>query len=142
MRTQFNAAYPNGWLVLSFTRCGEELVRLAFDDAMVVLDSIPCDAALLHLIEQASLPAWSEYTYRDLARLGDPTRPPWATLQQLTASLLPAAVVTRLHPERRLLLVPGEPLHNLPWAALRLGDAWLCERAVPHLLPALALSPP
>lgn len=62
----------------------------------------------------------------------------WAALHTLADTLLPPFLRQRLGPEHRLLIVPSGSLHNLPWAALRLDNGWLCEQAVLQYCPTLA----
>lgn len=90
------------------------------------------------LLEHATDPARRRLLYLDTMHLAQPDLPPWRDLETLSQLLLPAAVREALRPERRLLIVPAGQLHALPWAALRLEGAWLCERCIPQLLQAWA----
>jgi tetratricopeptide (TPR) repeat protein len=139
LRAQFSSAYPAGWAVLLYARCGDQLFIITIDAETLRLEQIPCDATLYGLIERARLRTYNEYVYRDFARLTDPAAPSWQVPTALAERLIPADLHARLHPDLRLLIVPADPLHALPWAALRVGDAWLCEQAVVQLVPALAL---
>jgi CHAT domain-containing protein len=143
LRPQLTAAYPDGWVILSYATSGTDLLIVTIDAMAITLTRTPRDAQFHKLVMQASTAAYRDYTYRDLPRRLDPERPAWQGVTELTTRLLPAAVRARLHPDLRLLIIPSEPLHTLPWAVLRWNDAWLCQQAILHLLPALALwSPP
>jgi tetratricopeptide (TPR) repeat protein len=142
LRVALGAAYPDGWAVLLYVRCGDRLFIVTFDAQRLTLEQTPCDAQLDALVERACRRKYTEYIYRDIARLYDPTTPPWQVPTALAARLIPGALRARLHPAMRLLIVPSAPLHALPWAALRIDDAWLCERATLQILPALALWEP
>lgn len=141
LRARLSAAFPEGWTAVSFARAGDELLIVTLDDGGTSLDRTPIDAGLSDLLERASLPGHRRHTYLDLPRMFDPAQPPWRPLRELADRLLPAAVRARLCPDRRLLIVPDGPLHALPWGALRIDDAWLCQRAVVQLLPGLAIWP-
>ncbi len=143
LRLQLTAAYPDGWLILSYATSDTDLLIVTLDATGIALTRTPCDARFQTLVTRASVAAYRDYTYRDLPRRLDPERPAWQGLTELTARLLPAAVQARLHPALRLLIIPSEPLHTLPWAVLRWNDAWLCQQAILQILPALSLwSPP
>lgn len=139
LRTQFDAAYPAGWTALVYAICDDDLLIVTIDAQTATLTHTPFDARLKHLVQQAVAPQYRRFTYFDIPRMHDPKRAPWEGLADLARRLLPDTVRRRLHPEHRLLLVPVGPLHAVPWAALRVGDSWLCERAVVQVLPALSL---
>jgi hypothetical protein len=141
LRVTLCERYGDDWtaLVYSFADGALRVVWLTASEIGAV--ARPADRALLRLIDQASLPKYRHYTYGDVAFEEKRASMPWAPLVQLGDALLPAPVRERLHPGHRLLIVPAGPLHVLPWAALRLGDAWLIERAVVQLLPALSVAP-
>lgn len=139
LRRAFDQAYPAGWASLVYVMCGERLLIVLIDSQTATLSSTPVDRELRRLLKQCCLPEYREFTYLDLARQGDPTQPAWAGLAQLGDRLLPDALRARLHPDFRLLIVAGDPLHGLPWSALRLDESWLIERAVVQLLPSLPM---
>lgn len=142
LRAQFTAIYPAGWSVLLYARCGDQLFIITWDSSTLNLTRTLCDAQLYHLLYKARLWKYGENVYRDFARLHNPSAPPWRVPLLLAERLIPDDVRARLHPDMRLLIIPTEPLHALPWAALRVGDAWLCEQATLQVLPALALWEP
>jgi tetratricopeptide (TPR) repeat protein len=142
LRALFTTAYPAGWVVLLYARCDNQLFIITIDADTLSLEQTACDDSLSALIERARLRTYNEYVYRDFARLHNPDAPPWHVPTTLAERLIPGALRSRLHPDLRLLIVPADPLHALPWAALRVGDSWLCEQATIHLLPALALWEP
>jgi tetratricopeptide (TPR) repeat protein len=137
-RQALHEAYGDEWSVVSYIPHGDTLLIGVVTPGGVELERAPYDARLRQLIERASRPEYRLHTYRDLPyRMGQADRP-WAGLSALARRLLPASLRARLHPRHRLLIVPAGPLHGLPWAALRLGDAWLAERAIVQLAPSLA----
>jgi CHAT domain-containing protein len=143
LRPQLTAAYPDGWVILSYATSGADLLIVTIDAAEISVIRMPRDARFHTLVMQASTAAYRDYIYRDLPRQLDPKRPSWQGLTDLTVRLLPASVRARLHPALRLLIIPSEPLHMMPWAVLRWNDAWLCQQATIQILPALSLwSPP
>lgn len=139
LRAQLTRAYPAGWTLVSYVEIGDQLLTISITAAAMTLTSQPFDARLHDLLKKASLKKYRDYIYCDLPRQLDPQRPPWHDLTDLSDRLIPPLARANLHPDRRLLIVPGGPLHALPWAALRIDDAWLCQRAIIELLPALAL---
>lgn len=137
-RAALTAAYGADWTALLYIVSGDTLLIGTITPERLLLVQTPYDAQLRRLIAQASRPEHRRFTYRDMPyRLGRAARP-WAGLCELAERLLPGQARERLHPGHRLLIVPGGELHALPWAALRLGDAWLVERAVVQLAPSLA----
>ncbi|MBK9710143.1 MAG: CHAT domain-containing protein [Kouleothrix sp.] len=137
-RAALIAAYGADWTALLYIVSGDTLLIGTITPERQLLAQTPYDAQLRRLIAQASRPEHRRFTYRDMPyRLGRAARP-WAGLGELAGRLLPGQARERLHPGHRLLIVPAGPLHALPWAALRLGDAWLIERAVVQLAPSLA----
>ena len=138
LRERLTAAYGADWTLLAPLPSGDDLLLVTVTPTGLNLDSTARDGALMALIERACLGRYRLQTYRDLPALSGAAATPWTTLSQLGARLLPPAVRARLHPSHRLLIVPAGALHALPWAALRLDDAWLVEQAVIELLPSLA----
>ncbi len=141
LRRDFNRAYPAGWDVLACVPCGEAILQVCFDSHNLTLSATPMDQRLRFLLERACLPRFRQLTYLDLARLNGQTTQPWAVLTELGTRLIPSDLRARLHPDRRLLIVPCASLHSLPWAALRLEETWLAAKATVQLLPGLLLWP-
>jgi tetratricopeptide (TPR) repeat protein len=137
LRERLVAAYGAGWTALTYILNGDRLLIgvITLEDA--ALEQTPYDERLQRLIAQASQPLHRRYTYLDLPYLQGHADQPWARLRSLADRLLPKSVRARLHPRHRLLIVPSGPLHALPWAALRLEDGWLAERAVVQIAPSL-----
>jgi CHAT domain-containing protein len=138
LRQHFSRAYPTGWLALIYAHCGSELLIITLEPHTLSLTRRPFDAALQRLLERTCTERYRRLIYLDSQRLRDPSRPPWAELQQLATHLLPAAVQERLRPDLRLLIVPDGALHAVAWAALRLKSGWLCQHALIQIVPALA----
>jgi tetratricopeptide (TPR) repeat protein len=138
LRGELRAAHGDDWSLLATVAAGPELQLVTLTPTSLTLESTPCDAALAKLIERACLGRYRLHTYNDLPTLRGGAGPPWATLSELGERLIPPVLGARLHPGHRLLIVPDGALHALPWAALRPDGAWLAERAVIELLPALA----
>ena len=139
LRAQLGASYGRDWSALIYLLLGDTLWIGLLTATELAFVATPYDAALCQLVEQATHQAYRNYTYRDYAYLQGATNQPWQRLRALADRLLPTAVRNRLHPTHRLLIVPADALHALPWAALRLADAWLVERAQIQLLPSLAV---
>lgn len=132
-----SAAYGNNWSLLCPLFSADQLFLLGVTPAASFCTARAYDADLRALLRRACASEYRQLTYRDLGRLRAPELPPWQTLQALGACLLPEWLSDRLDPDHRLLIVPSGPLHSLAWAALRVGDAWLCERAILTVLPSL-----
>lgn len=141
VRDRLNAAYGTGWTVLAPVFVDQRLLLVGLTPWGLELTRETLDPALAGLIARASQARFRMHLYRDLKRLQDPTRPSWQDLRILGRRLLPDWLRTRLAPDHRLLVVPSGPLHMLPWAALHLGDSWLCERAIVELSPVFAHAP-
>lgn len=139
LRTALSARYGEEWTALSYVATADQLVALTLTPTMLHLTTLPLDQRLRRLLERACLPRYRAFTYQDLPFHNGQRTEPWADLAALGEALLPAEVQSRLHPNHRLLIVPGGPLHSLPWAALRVGGQWLVERAVVQLAPSLQL---
>lgn len=138
---RLSEAYGDDWTVLFpiFTDDTLLLAGLTPDGPQLAVERF--DPALRHLIDRACQPRHRLLVYRDIERLENPDLPAWDLLRKLGRRLLPDWLRVRLDPRHRLLIVPSGPLYMLPWAALRLDDAWLCERAIIELLPALGGGP-
>ncbi|HEY0738283.1 MAG TPA: CHAT domain-containing protein [Herpetosiphonaceae bacterium] len=139
LRTHLADAYDQDWLVLSYVWCHDELLIITLDQESVTLTRKSVDRRVQHLLAQAYLPRRRLLTYLDWPRQHRPGGPRWASLAELGEWLLPPEVQARLQPHLRLLIVPSGILHSLPWAALRIANAWLCERSIIQLIPALTL---
>lgn len=139
LRARLMTTYPAGWLALVYIECDAQLLIVTLEQHTVTLDVTPLDTTLRTLLADACAPKLRRFTYLDLARRYDSSRPAWEHLRMLTDRLLPRAVRTRLRATDRLLIAPSGLLHGLPWAGLRLEDGWLCERTTLHLIPTLGL---
>lgn len=136
--SQLDTLYPEGWVALSYTHLEEEILIISLDRSGCMLTRTPCDNRLRRLLDRATQPKYRWLTYL-AGSSGQGSDETWSTLAALGALLLPDSVRERLTGETRLLIVPDGPLHSIPWAALRCGQQWLCERAVVQLLPSLTL---
>lgn len=141
LRAAFSAAYPAGWTAMVYVFCDDTLAIITIDAHHETIATTPFDERLRQLLEQVSLPRYRQYTYLDYPYLRGQTTMPWENLAELGARLLPPTLEARLDPAHRLLIVASGPLHSIPWAALRFGDAWLCQRAVIQLVPGLRFWP-
>jgi CHAT domain-containing protein len=139
VRRACDRLFPQGWVVLNYIEYETELVIIVLDSEQVTLTRRRLDLHLTRLLEQTCLDRLRRYTFNDLPRLRDPTRASWEVLRQLADALLPPTVRARLDPDLRLLIVPSEHLHCLPWATLRLDESWLCEQAIVQIIPSLAV---
>jgi CHAT domain-containing protein len=135
---RLTAAYGIEWTLLVPVIVDDQLLLISLAADKLTLDSTPYNLPLRDLIERASLPRYRMATYRDLAHVRGQTSTSWAALRSLAERLLPMALRARLHPGHRLLIAPCGPLHALPWAALRIGDAWLAELAIIQQVSTLA----
>ncbi|NJN66378.1 MAG: CHAT domain-containing protein [Chloroflexaceae bacterium] len=140
LRKQLEATFPD-WIILLYTQCKGELVVVVIDSGHIDIQRTPLDDALKVLLKKACLKRWRNYVFSnpDFAYLWNKSRQRWSQLTELGERLLPTSVRKRLRPDTRLLIVPGGPLHDLPWATLRIGTDWLCQRAVVQVLPSLSI---
>lgn len=138
LRVALRTVYGTDWSALAYMLNGDTLLIALVTPDELALDQVAFDARLQRLIERASRPEYRYYIYRDLPYLTGQGAQPWAGLRALAERLLPDRVRARLRPGHRLLIVPAGPLHGLPWAALRLEESWLAQRAVVQLAPSLA----
>ena len=122
------------WTLLAPTIADGQLLLTYITPDATTHEVTPADAELAALLGLACLPHNRLATFRDLAFLRGRAPTEWAAPRALADRLIPPQVRARLHPAHRLFLAPDETLRALPWAALRLRDAWLCERAVLQLL--------
>lgn len=139
LRAELGARYGEEWTALVYAEAGESLLAITLTPRELHLAALPFDQQLRRTLERACLPRYRAYTYQDLPFLSGQRATPWADLAALGELLLPAEARARLSPDHRLLIVPGGPLHSLPWAALRLRDRWLVEEAIIQLIPGLQL---
>lgn len=137
LRAAFDQAFPEGWALLAYLLWRDQLLIVTMDAAALMVEAIPVDRQLRHLLEQATLPRYRRFTYLDDATRTATGAATWRVLRELGDRLIPARLRKRMRPEARLLIVPGGPLHGLPWAALRPDGRWLVEQAIPQLLPGL-----
>lgn len=115
-------------LLVSYFACGDELLALtATREGIGRVRAVASMAEVELLVEKVL------YRLRTAARRGEDARGARST-RALLGALHDAIVAPVLHATpaaahaRRLVLVPFGPLHALPFAALRDGDAWLVER--------------
>jgi hypothetical protein len=141
LRERLNHAYGADWSLLAPILAGAELHLLVITPATIDLTTSAYDATLRGLLARTRTPRLRSEVYRDLASARGAAPRPWHDLQTLAERLLPPALRERLHPAHRLLIVPGGPFHALPWAALRLPDAWLAEQAIIQYVPTLMPNP-
>jgi tetratricopeptide (TPR) repeat protein len=141
VRAVLSERHGTDWTLLAPVFTDDRLLLVCLSTDQISMEPQALDPELQRLLERACQPRYRMEVFRDLARLREPARPPWLDLTRLGEHLLPAQIQARLSPEHRLLVVPVGPLHTLPWAALRLDGAWLCERAVVEVLPGLAFAP-
>lgn len=137
--TQLNTAFPDGWTALVYVLLDGELLIITYTDTTLELDRTPVDARLRQCLDRACLPRHRRFTYLNLRYMSGQEPAPWKTLTELSKRLIPEQVHSRLHDNHRLLIAPSGLLHALPWSALRIDDAWLCQRAVVQLVPGLLL---
>lgn len=135
LRNQFDQAFPDGWAVLMPICLPDQIVMLLWDGASLLLEQTVLDEAQHTALARATMPHLRFSTY--LADGFEADDGAWQSLRVLGDMLVPAQIRARLDPALRLLVVPDGILHQVPWAALRLGDHWLCEQAVVHMLPTL-----
>ena len=139
LRVALSARFGDDWTALIYVSCDDDLLALHLDATQLDLTRIPRDRDLRRMLDRANLPQYRAYTYQDIPFQSGRHATPWADLAALGERLIPPTVRARLHPHHRLLIVPGGPLHSLPWAALRVDDHWLVERTVIQILPSLSL---
>lgn len=140
LRAHVTRFYADQWCILVYIPCGDNLFIVTFAANLPepLLEQRAWDTKAQYLLSRASNARFRKHTYLDLGQHIGQKRPAWATLTELGEYLLPSNMRHLLHPDVRLLIVPGGSLHAIPWAALRVHDAWLCEQAIIHLLPSLA----
>jgi hypothetical protein len=139
LRAALEARYGQGWTVVSYTINGDMLLISVITPGDLFFEQTPYDAELRWMIERASQAEFRHYIYRDLPYLQGLSAQRWEIPHSLAVRLLPEYVRRRLDPAHRLLIVPAGSLHTLPWALLRLTDAWLAERTIIQLVPSLSI---
>jgi CHAT domain-containing protein len=139
LRAALGARHGDAWTALVYVSFAGRLAVLTVTPTQIHLHALPSDQELRQRLERACLPRYRAFTYRDLPFHNGQRTERWADLAALGARLIPPEAAARLAPGHRLLIVPGGPLHSLPWAALRVGGQWLVERAVIQLAPSLRL---
>ncbi|NTV62536.1 MAG: CHAT domain-containing protein, partial [Oscillochloris sp.] len=140
-RRTLGAVLGPGWTTLLYSFSDDSLQIIWLSDEACEAQVVPNDLRLQQLIRQASMASYRYYTYNDVPFVQSRTSRPWDGLRRLSENLIPPKVRARLDPQRRLLIVPAGMLHGLPWAALRIDDTWLAERAIIQVVPALSLAP-
>ncbi len=138
IRKDLQKLYQEEWTCLSYSFHGDCLLITIITPDGLEQAVCPLDAQLQKCLNQATQQQRVIMTYADM-KPGSPQR--WKTLTELGSRLLPQAVVERLQPNHRLLIVPCEQLHGLLWSALRIEGSWLMQRTVIQLLPALNVVP-
>lgn len=138
LRRQLNAAFSHDWTALTYCILADQLLIVVLNQHAVELVRVPLHSTLRTLIEQACHAEQRYATYQDFAFLQGSTKERWSVLRELGQALLPPQVISRFHPDHRLLIVPSGVLHGLSWAALRVAERWLCELATIQVLPGLA----
>jgi tetratricopeptide (TPR) repeat protein len=140
LRARLDGLYGTDWTTLVYILSGDNTLLIGVVTSHEVrLTQRPYDGRFQRLIQHATQPEYQLYTYRDLPYFEGRATQPWAGLGALADQLLPEEVRDRLHPNHRLLIIPAGPLHTLPWGALRLGEHWLAEQAIVHLMPSLTI---
>lgn len=137
LQSELAESFGANWAVLCPLFLDDALLLVGVTLDGLCIERVPLDAELRGMLDRACQARYRLQVYRDLQRLIDPTSPDWMVLRALGRRLIPDWLQLRLAPDFRLLIVPSGQLHMLPWAALRLDDHWLCERAVIELAPAL-----
>ena len=123
------------WSVLTYTEYPDGYYICAITPDTLEISQCSLSAAQRQLIRDLNNPFKQRRIYADTDYLIKRTPHPHSQLAELAETLLPAVVRQRLIDDHRLYIVPGTALHALPWATLRLEQAWLCERAIIHVLP-------
>lgn len=137
IRTMLAAAFGDDWTIITYVSVNETLYLITITPRALSVDTAPNDEQLSRAITRLTDPQYHAYLFRDIAFALGQTTIRWATHTLLADRLLPPIVRARLHPGHRLLIVPSGALHGLPWATLRLNDAWLAEQAIIQILPSL-----
>lgn len=139
VRGALSRMFGDDWSAVTYTISSDTLLITCVTQDELWLERVLYGSTLRELIERACAPTYRAYTYRDFPFHSRRSARPWDALRALADQLIPPTLRARLHPRHRLLIVPAGPLHQLPWAALRLKDAWLTERAVVQLVPSLTV---
>src|SRR5262249_4709402 len=140
LRARLDGLYGADWTTLVYILSSDNTLLIGVVTSHEIsLIQLPYDSQLQRLIQRGTQPEYQLYTYRDIPYFQGKEAEPWARLRALADQLLPEAVRSRLHPNHRLLIVPAGPLHTLSWGTLRLGEHWLAEQAIVHLVPSLTI---
>lgn len=139
LRAQLNKTYSNDWTVLFYMRSASTLLIIIMTPDDLILHQTPYDGLLQRMIERVTQSQYQFYIFRDAPFRNKQTKRRWDLLHNLADRLLPSQVRERLHPTHRLLIVPTEQLHTVPWAGLRLNTHWLAEQAIVQLTPSLTV---
>lgn len=138
LELQLNKAYGRNWSVLYPLFLHDKILLIGITSQGIHMQPHDITNEDIQLIERACQPGMRLQLYRDLERLQKPELPAWNSLCRLADLLLPKWLRERLDPNHRLIIIPSGRLHMLPWAALRLEHAWLCEQAIIQLSPSLS----
>lgn len=139
LRAQLARAHGADWTALIYLLHNETLLINILTPDELWLEPVPFDDTLREQIGSAADANFARYVYRDVPFLNGMADEPWQDLRAMTGRLLPERVRARLHPRHRLLVVPADALHSLPWGLLRLGQRWLLEQAIVQIVPSLAV---
>lgn len=139
LREELHKQYGHEWSCISYSFHGDQLLATIITPDDLAQEIIPFDPELQKQFGRLYEKKRQELNYVNLPKLGSPSR--WGHLEYLGARLLPSALVERLNPNHRLLIVPCEQLHGVLWSALRIRGQWLMQQAVIQVLPALSIVP-
>jgi CHAT domain-containing protein len=139
LREELQQQYKQEWTCISYSFHGDRLLATIITPDELEQEPIAFDAGFQKLIDRLNDKKRRDLNYVNLPKLGKPTR--WENLDELGARLLPSALIERLNPNHRLLIVPCEQIHGVLWSALRVRGAWLMQQAVIQVLPALSILP-
>ncbi|MEM8862585.1 MAG: CHAT domain-containing protein, partial [Chloroflexota bacterium] len=116
--------FPLGWLALDYIVSADKLLICAFNQTYQRRFVLPLPPQFAR---------WIKESQKDSAA-GD------IYLRKLGNLLIPAEIQDKLHPDLTLLISPhSEPLHNLPWPAIKVKKDYLIHQARPLLVPSLAI---
>ncbi|WP_110518454.1 CHAT domain-containing protein [Herpetosiphon llansteffanensis] len=135
----FAATHGDDWTLLYYVWLDETLLILMIDSQGIHHHCVTLDAGVKTALQLACDRTARKYTFRNGGMLTGVQAVPWEPLVTLGAFLLPMSLQPRLHEQHRLYIVPAGILHALPWAALRVLDNWLCDRAIVQIVPSISL---
>ncbi len=140
IQARCSAHFGADWTILYYLQPEpHRFLIVSIDTEQIVFHPVTLSATAQKALSHLTTPASLFYTLLDIPFKAAHTSRPWDSLAYLGAELIPQAVREKLQPGHRLLVVPSERLQRLPWAALRLEDAWLIERTVVQLVPSLRI---